>query len=158
VIGAKKEFEQQSKMHDLHLMQIIHGTKSRIITALLLCVGIFVLNNCCTLGLMRKAGKQTTHSCCAAKKTTGEDSNSQPKSACCIKGFTNVPIPAKAALPIKYDLSPIAILPLILDVTTLTASVQCYHICEDIGPPPGNRILQSVLKRSMQSHAPPILV
>ena len=127
---------------------------ARVVGIVALMVAWFIATNHCALGLMKPSvDARAEHSHC---KACGDaPKNGAPKNAVreCCKSIVGAPLPEKAV--VKYDASKFGMEPFMAAERLAVRSAQVGREKLEHGPPRFESFAETVLQRSLLSHAPP---
>lgn len=125
----------------------------RIAIVTLLMVSWVLFTNHCVLGMMQATGK--TEHCCGGETGPQHEPPGGLRECCHVKATT-----ALAQAQVKFDAAKFALrcLALVQVLVAPQTELQCTASVFDHGPPGSISFAESVLQRSLLSHAPPFAV
>jgi hypothetical protein len=127
--------------------------------ALLVCAGMFIIGQCCALGLMppspaaAKAG-DSLHACCKTPASQQAPEKGGDTQWCCHKQLKEAPR-ATLKAPATDTAPLIAFLPFLAILQPTLSQTQPSGPDVDTGPPGSFGFSEWILKGSLLSHAPP---
>ena len=142
------------------MWQARRATILRLITVMLAAISWLALSNHCALGLAMVANHGTeevsTHDCCTSTTPSQPEPTKKSAAPCCktLQIVSVAPTEAPPWKPIGLPGASIDPLGTILELPGFPVS---SHLFLDTGPPKAGTFAETVLQRSLLSHAPPSL-
>jgi hypothetical protein len=137
---------------------LMNPTTAKRILALLVCAGMMLVGQCCTLGLMphAKPVMKSEHGCCDQSDSRKAPARDGEQKCCCLKGANTASLPEAAAKVPANDAAPLlAMLPALALVQFPDDRNSSHVQCADTGPPRSPGFAELILQSSLLSHAPP---